>query len=138
MRRSEDFRRTVRRGVRIGRPTLVLHAAYLARGTTPLDPRRAHESTRARASATFPDEVRVGFVVGKAVGNAVNRNLVRRRLRHLVAAQLPGTPAAVRVVVRALPRAATAPAELAADLASAWSQAVARLGARAAEPAGVS
>jgi ribonuclease P protein component len=105
MRRSEDFRRTERRGVRIGRPTLVLHA---------------------RTSADA-DRVRVGFVVGKAVGNAVARNRVRRRLRHLAAAQLPGTPAAIDVVVRALPRAATAPTEVPTDLASAWSQALARL-----------
>jgi ribonuclease P protein component len=115
MRRSEDFRRTVRRGVRIGRPTLVLHAVQ----------------------PPGPQDVRVGFVVGKAVGNAVSRNRVRRRLRHLAAAELPGTPAAVDVVVRALPRAATAPAEVPTDLASAWSQALARLGVRSPEPAGV-
>jgi ribonuclease P protein component len=138
MRRSEDFRRTVRSGVRIGRPTLVLHAAFLARGTTPLDPRRARKNTLERASAPDPDQIRVGFIVGKAVGNAVTRNQVRRRLRHLAAAQLRGTPAAVHVVVRALPRAATAQEELTIDLASAWSQALARLGVRAPEPAGVS
>jgi ribonuclease P protein component len=137
MRHSEDFRRTVRRGVRIGRPTLVLHAAYLARGTTPLDPRRAHKNTRARAFAPDADRVRVGFVVGKAVGSAVTRNRVRRQLRHLAAAQVPGTPAAVDVVVRALPRAATAQAEVPTDLASAWSQALVRLGVRSPEPAGV-
>ena len=118
----------MRSGVRIGRPTLVLHATYLARGTTPLDPRRAHKNTRARASAPDADRVRVGFVVGKAVGSAVTRNRVRRQLRHLAAAQVPGTLAAVDVVVRALPRAATAQAEVPTDLASAWSQAMARLG----------
>ena len=115
MRHSEDFRRTVRRGVRIGRPTLVLHAVQ----------------------PPGPHEVRVGFVVGKAVGSAVTRNRIRRQLRHLAAAQVPGTPAAVDVVVRVLPRAATAPAEVPTDLASAWSQAMARLGVRAPEPAGV-
>jgi ribonuclease P protein component len=116
MRRSEDFRRTVRSGVRIGRSTLVLYAAR----------------------PPGPDQIRVGFVVGRAVGNAVTRNRVRRRLRHLAAAQQRGTPAAVDVVVRALPRAATAHEELPTDLASAWSQALARLGVRADEPAGVS
>jgi ribonuclease P protein component len=116
MRRSEDFRRTVRSGVRIGRPTLVLHAA----------------------PAPGPDSVRVGFVVGKAVGNAVTRNLVRRRLRHLAAAELSRTREAVDVVVRALPRAATAPTELSVDFASAWPQALARLGVRSPEPAGAS
>ena len=90
---------------------------------------------RARASVT-DDQIRVGFVVAKAVGTAVTRKRVRRRLRHLAAAQLPGTPAAIDVVVRALPRSATAPTELSSDLASAWSQAVARLGASTAEPAG--
>ena len=114
MRRSEDFRRTVRSGVRIGRPTLVLHAA----------------------PASGPDQVRVGFLVGKAVGNAVTRNRVRRRLRHLAATELAGTPGAVHIVVRALPRAATAPSELPIDLASAWPQALVRLGVRTPEPAG--
>ena len=110
MRRSEDFRRTVRAGVRVGRPTLVLHAA-------PAD-----------AAAT-----QVGFVVGKTVGNAVTRNRVRRRLRHLAAAELPRTAETVHVVIRALPRAATAPGELPTDLASAWPQALARLARRTAD-----
>jgi ribonuclease P protein component len=136
MRRSEDFRRTVRSGVRIGRPTLVLHAAYSVRGTTPLDPRRARKNTRERASAPGREQVRVGFVVGRAAGNAVTRNLVRRRLRHLAAAEVARTPGPVDVVVRALPRAATAPTELPTDFASAWLQALTRLGVRSAEPAG--
>ena len=118
----------MRSGVRIRRPTLVLHAVLSARGTTPVDPRGARKNTRERASAPGPDQIRVGFVVDKAVGSAVTRNRVRRRLRHLAAAQLPGTPAALDVVVRALPRAATAPEELPTDLASAWSQALAQLG----------
>ena len=117
MRRSEDFRRTVRGGVRVGRPTLVLHASVRPSGTAPL----------------------VGFVVGKTVGNAVTRNRVRRRLRHLAAAELPGTPDSVSVVVRALPRAATAPDEVPTDLASAWPQALDRLARRpAAAAAGAS
>jgi ribonuclease P protein component len=123
MRRTEDFRRTVRSGVRIGRPTLVLHAALTPRGS---------------GSAPAPDQIHVGFIVGKAVGNAVTRNRVRRRLRHLAAAQLRGTPGAVDVVVRALPRAATAQEELRIDVASAWSTALARLGVPALDPAGVS
>ena len=106
----------MRSGVRIGRPTLVLHAAPASGGT----------------------EVRVGLVVGRSVGNAVTRNRVRRRLRHLAAAQLPGTPGEVHVVLRALPRAATAPAEVPTDLASAWSKAVARLGVPAPEPVSAS
>jgi len=111
MRRSEDFRRTVRGGVRVGRPTLVLHAA----------------------ASPEPDSVQVGFVVGKSVGNAVTRNRVRRRLRHLAAAQLPGTSDSVSVVVRALPRAADAPDEVPTDFASAWPQALNRLARRPAD-----
>ena len=113
MRRSEDFRQTVRRGVRITRPTLVLHAA------------------------PGVDDVHVGFVVAKTVGPAVVRNRVRRRLRHLAAAQLPGTPAPLDIVVRALPGATTT-AQLPADFVSAWSQALARLGVPISEPVGAS
>jgi ribonuclease P protein component len=107
MRRSEDFRRTVRTGVRVGRPTLIVHAA-----------------------TSEADSVRVGFVVGGTVGNAVTRNRVRRRLRHLAAAEVPRTPQPVDVVVRALPRAATAPDEVPSDFAAAWPQAMARLAGR--------
>ena len=106
---SADFRSTIRRGVRVGRPTLVVHAG----------------------TAADEDETRVGFVVSKAVGNAVTRNRVKRRLRHLAATRLPGTPDGLAVVVRALPPAADASADLAGDLASAWDRAVRRLGARA-------
>ncbi len=81
---SEDFRRCVRYGVRVGRPTLVVHALR-----TPGPPSRA------------------GFVVSKAVGNAVTRNRVKRQLRHLVAAQLPDAACAVDLVVRALPAASS-------------------------------
>ena len=66
MRRSEDFRRTTRSGVRVARPTLVVHAG----------------------SAADPADRRIGFVVGKSVGNAVVRNRCRRRLRHLAAARI--------------------------------------------------
>lgn len=104
MRRSEDFRRTVRGGVRVGRPTLVVHA-----------------------SVSDSAGVQVGFVVGRTVGNAVVRNRVRRRLRHLAAVEVPRTAGPTRVVIRALPRAATAPAEVPADLAAAWPKALTRL-----------
>jgi ribonuclease P protein component len=107
MRSSEEFQLAVRGGVRIGRPTLVVHAS------------------------TSPDaDVLVGFVVSKAVGNAVTRNRVKRRLRHLCAAVLPATPAGTRLVVRALPRAASNPHELGADLDRAWEKALHRLSER--------
>ena len=107
MTRSADFSRTIRSGIRVWRPTIVLHAD--------------------RSSS---DRVLIGFVVSKAVGNAVTRNRVKRRLRHLAARRIPTTPAGTDLVVRALPRSATAPAELATDLPSAWSSAVGRLAER--------
>lgn len=100
LRTAEEFRATVRRGVRIGRPTLVLH---MVRTDSP--PSRA------------------GFVVSKAIGNAVTRNRVKRKLRHLVAGRLAVAPFELDVVVRALPR----PGGLAGDLDSAWTVATKRL-----------
>ncbi len=108
MRRSGDFRRTTRSGVRVGRSTLVVHLGRNDTGTG----------------------TRVGFVVGRAVGPAVTRNRVRRRLRHLSVEPLTRTPAGVDVVVRALPRAATEPDLLPVDLVRAWDRALARLGGR--------
>ena len=106
---SGDFRSTIRGGVRVGRPTLVVHAG----------------------AVTDRDTVHVGFVVSKAVGNAVTRNRVKRRLRHLAAAQLPSTARGVDLVVRALPPSAEPGADLAGDLAGAWRKAVGRLGSPA-------
>lgn len=105
MRRSEDFRRTTRSGVRVARPTLVVHAG----------------------AAANPDDRLIGFVVSKSVGNAVVRNRVRRRLRHLAAAELTRTPPGTCLVLRALPRAATEPAAVPTDLTDAWPKALARL-----------
>lgn len=105
MRRSEEFRQTVRRGVRVGRPTLVVHAGV------------------SRSS----EEVRVGFVVSRAVGSAVTRNRVKRRLRHLALAGLPLTPRGTNIVVRALPRASTEPGAVAKDFDTAWAKAIDRL-----------
>lgn len=103
LRASTEFAHTVRRGVRAGRPTLVMHATRTASPPT-----------------------RVGFVVSKAVGNAVVRNRVKRRLRHLVAPLVTHEPP-MRVVVRALPPAADEAAPLADDVASAWATCVRRL-----------
>ncbi|WP_448630773.1 ribonuclease P protein component [Cellulomonas soli] len=84
--RAADFEQAVRRGVRSGRDTLVVHL------TTQTD----HD----------PCGPVVGFVVSKAVGNAVTRNLVKRRLRNLVRDRLDELPPGTGVVVRALPPAA--------------------------------
>ncbi|HBX81180.1 MAG: ribonuclease P protein component [Propionibacteriaceae bacterium] len=104
LRSGEDFRRTIRNGVRAGRESLVVHALR-----------------------TDGPSARAGFVVSKAVGNAVTRNRVKRQLRHLTAARLPSVPFVVDVVVRALPAAATG--DLAGDLASAWDSSMKRLAA---------
>jgi ribonuclease P protein component len=113
LRSSVDFGETVRRGVRAGRPTLVVHA-------------RARRPLVGAATGEQAESAQVGFVVSRAVGNAVVRNRVKRRLRHLAAAELAATPPGTAVVVRALPAAAT-DGRLAADLHSAWSRAVDRL-----------
>ena len=106
MRRSKDFRRTTRRGLRVSRPTLIVHAV------------------------PAPDGPHIGFVVSGALGNAVTRNRVKRRLRHLAAAHVADTPVGIDIVVRALPRAATDPADVPTDFGSAWHEAVYRLSAR--------
>jgi ribonuclease P protein component len=105
MRSTKDFQATTRRGVRVSRPTLVVHAVQL------------------------DDGPRVGFVVSGAVGNAVSRNRVKRRLRHLAAAHSPanGLADGIGIVVRALPRAATHPADVPTDFGSAWHEAMSRL-----------
>lgn len=108
MRRADEFQRTVRRGIRVARPTLVIHAG------------RGPE----------PGPARVGFVVSKALGSAVRRNRVKRRLRHLAAERLGQTPSGVEIVVRALPSAASTPTRLPVDFASAWSSALSRLEGR--------
>jgi ribonuclease P protein component len=107
MRSSADFRETVRRGVRAGRRTVVVHA------------------TAAPAS-----DVLVGLVVSKSVGNAVTRNAVKRRLRHLARSCLAETPAGTRLVLRALPQAAASPQMLHRDVPAAWRAAVERLSGR--------
>lgn len=91
LRRSDDFRRAVRRGRRAGSRAVVVHLVSAPAGVEP------------------PAEpARVGFVVNKAVGNAVLRNRVHRRLRAILAARLERLPAGSITVVRALPPAAVA------------------------------
>ena len=134
MRSSKDFQRTTRRGVRVGRPTLVVHAARIPDGDA---------TVGASAGRSAP---RVGFIVDRSLGNAVIRNRVKRRLRHLVAARVAEAPAGIDIagidiagidiVVRALPRAATDPARVPIDFESAWRDAVSRLTTRRPERAG--
>jgi ribonuclease P protein component len=109
--RSVHFERTVRRGTRAGRSTVVVHLLV------------PDEKVSDPESGT----PQVGFVVSKAVGNSVQRNLVKRRLRAAAAGHLSVLPAAARAVVRALPPSATATyADLDRDLDSSLRRAVAR------------
>jgi ribonuclease P protein component len=118
MRSSKDFRRTTRRGLRVSRPTLIVHAV------------RASDHVASTRDVVGRSGPRIGFVVSGALGNAVSRNRIKRRLRHLAAAQVADTPTGIDIVVRALPRAATDPADVPTDFGSAWHEAVSRLTAR--------
>jgi ribonuclease P protein component len=113
MHHSKDFRRTTRRGIRVRRPTLVVHAM--------------HVPVASERDGVAPSGPHIGFVVSGALGNAVVRNRVKRRLRHLAAAHVADTPVGMDIVVRALPRAAAAPDEVPTDLGSAWYEAMSRL-----------
>jgi ribonuclease P protein component len=108
LRGAGDYRSTVRRGVRVGRPLVVIHLIPATGG---------------------PDSpVRVGFVVGRSVGGAVVRNAVRRRLRHLLRDRLERLPAGSQLVIRAQPEAASVPGRtLSRDLDDALDHALSRV-----------
>ncbi|MGH8774529.1 MAG: ribonuclease P protein component [Jiangellaceae bacterium] len=111
LRRAQEFRSTIRHGVRAGRPLVVIHVIP--------------------GSGSDGAPVRAGFVVGGAVGGAVVRNAVRRRLRHLLRDRLDGFPPGSRVVIRAQAEAAHTPSPvLARDLDQAITRALARAGNR--------
>jgi ribonuclease P protein component len=117
LRVARDYRSTVRRGVRVGRPLVVVH---LVPGTDGAD-----------------GPTRAGFVVARGVGGAVVRNAVRRRLRHLMRDRLDRLPEGSQVVVRAQPEAASAPGgALARDLDDAIARALGRAAARVSTEAG--
>ena len=82
---GEDYRATVRRGMRCSGEHALLYIRPSGEGT-----------------------VRFGFIVAKTVGNAVQRNLVRRRLKNIAYTLLPSLPHGADIVVRALPGAAQA------------------------------
>lgn len=121
--RPGEFRAVVRRGVRAGRPSVVVHAATV--------PQTGSRDFSTGAVDNHGDDIgldpRVGFVVSKAVGNAVARNRVKRRLRHLSRDLLVTTPEGTLLVVRALPGASAHPDRLVADLDAAWSSALRKL-----------
>ena len=114
LRSSAEFALTVRRGVRVGRPTLVVHAWRRGDG---------------EGVVTGGPVTRVGFVVSSAVGGAVVRNRVKRRMRALSRPLVMGHPnAGCSVVVRALPSASGESSRLGDDLTSAFMAALARVG----------
>ncbi|KQY30700.1 MULTISPECIES: ribonuclease P protein component [Nocardia] len=92
-----EFSRTVRRGQRIGRRDLVVHA--LTHG---------YDDVADGDSLVRVGGPRFGLIVSKAVGNAVVRHRVARRLRHMCAQVVDELPVGTDVVIRALPGAATA------------------------------
>lgn len=92
-----EFSRTVRRGQRIGRRDLVVHAL-----------RHGYDDVADGDSLVRVGGPRFGLIVSKAVGNAVVRHRVARRLRHMCAQVVDELPVGTDVVIRALPGAATA------------------------------
>ncbi|WP_253788407.1 ribonuclease P protein component [Nocardia amikacinitolerans] len=102
-----DFSRTVRRGQRIGRRDLVVHAlVHGYDGVVGTDER--HGAPVATGALVRVGGPRFGLIVSKAVGSAVVRHRVARRLRHMCAKVVGELPAEADIVIRALPGAATA------------------------------
>ena len=111
LRSSAEFAQTIRQGVRVGRPTLVVHAWRRGDGLP------------------ISGVTKVGFVVSRAVGTAVTRNRVKRRLRAISTTLVSQNDrAGVNVVVRALPVAADETKPLANDLQQAWRKALKMVG----------
>lgn len=105
LRAAADFESAMRRGVKSGRGTVVVHLGQDLAGR------------------------KAGFIVSRAVGAAVVRNRVKRRLRAIARAELVALPEGTRLVVRALPAAATATFDrLARDVSSAVGSARAKAG----------
>lgn len=89
MTRSIEFDATVKHGIRMAQPDIVVHFRRATGGD----------------GATAPH---VGLVVGKTVGSAVERHRVSRRLRHVARTILDELEQSDRVVIRALPGSRTA------------------------------
>ncbi|OBK12306.1 ribonuclease P protein component [Mycobacterium asiaticum] len=84
MRRSSEFDATVRYGMRMVQPDVVVHV----------------RRSRQHDDAPGP---RVGLIVAKRVGCAVERHRVARRLRHVARPMLDSLHPLDQVVIRALP-----------------------------------
>lgn len=110
---SEEFKKTIRKGKRAGRDTVVVH---LRTGV--------FDDTNPNVNLGGP---RCGLVVSKAVGNAVTRHAVSRKLRHIFLELSNEIPADYRVVIRALPPAADATSkELREDVRRSFDKALKR------------
>jgi ribonuclease P protein component len=83
MRRSRDFDATVKFGVRVVQPDIVIYV-------------------RSRRESRELDGPRIGLIVGQALGSAVERHRVARRLRHAVRALLGELDPSEDMVIRAL------------------------------------
>ncbi|TAM62967.1 ribonuclease P protein component [Mycobacterium sp.] len=89
MTRSIEFDATLKHGIRLAQPDIVVH----------------FRRDNGRDGETAPH---VGLVVGKPVGSAVERHRVARRLRHVARAILGELEQSDRLVIRALPSSRTA------------------------------
>ncbi|WP_024801411.1 ribonuclease P protein component [Nocardia sp. BMG51109] len=94
-----DFSRTVRRGRRVGRRDLVVHAVV---STSEADGAGRDLS----GPAVRIGGPRFGLIVSKAVGSAVVRHRVARRLRHICTPLTAELPSEADIVIRVLPGAA--------------------------------
>lgn len=89
MTRSIDFDATVKHGIRLAQPDVVVHF-------------------RRGVDGDGIGVPRVGLVVGKPVGSAVERHRVSRRLRHVARTLLSELGQSDQLVIRALPSSRTA------------------------------
>lgn len=80
MRRSTEFGATVKSGVRMVQPDLIVHLGRDGGGAP-----------------------HVGLIIPKGVGSAVERHRVARRLRHVARTMLSDLHESDRLVIRALP-----------------------------------
>jgi ribonuclease P protein component len=83
MTRSIDFGATVKHGIRVVQPDLVIYAR--------------------RESCESAEAPKIGLIIARSVGSAVERHRVARRLRHVARTLVEGFDRSQCVVIRALP-----------------------------------
>lgn len=91
MTQSAEFGRTIKHGIRIAQPDIVIYFW--------------------RAEPNSIPGPQLGLVIAKSVGNAVQRHRVARRLRHVARTMLADVDLVDRVVIRALPSSSGASSE---------------------------